>query len=399
MQISYKNFISGLLFVFLLNSAGVFSPSLAVRDSDFVSEIEISSNMVNRLIVLSSFMISIVFLFKNNKDFFKIIIIKAWPLWILVLYSIISCLWSEIPLTSFTRLLQQIFLITFILMVIRYLYFNDIFNVLKFFAIAIVIIGVLSIPFSFAWQDIGFRAIHGHKNTAGYIYALSLLIVMYDIFINKNKNKLNLYLLFTVFVLLIISKSKTSLALVISSSIFIYMLINYQWLKAKNVILSIFFTSGFVFLALLLVDTSILSDYGLDFTGRAIIWDFVIFEMNDYKWLGFGYRSFWGVGDAGLSVLYGGDFDFFITKLNQSHNTYLDIWIMLGYIGVPIFIAFVIHSIFEITRSNYLFIAILFFLIIHSFMETDFFRSNNLLWVLYVLIYLSSICHRKIINE
>ncbi|MBF4436985.1 O-antigen ligase family protein, partial [Vibrio anguillarum] len=81
MQISYKNFISGLLFVFLLNSAGVFSPSLAVRDSDFVSEIEISSNMVNRLIMLSSFMISIVFLFKNNKDFFKIIIIKAWPLW------------------------------------------------------------------------------------------------------------------------------------------------------------------------------------------------------------------------------------------------------------------------------------------------------------------------------
>jgi O-antigen ligase len=399
MKISYQQFISFLLLVFLLNSAGVFSPSLTIRDGDFSSDVEVSSNIINRLVMLGAFFVAIYFLLKTEVKYYAKTIAGAWPLWVLLFYSLLSCIWSDMTLTSFTRLMQQVFLITFIILVITYLSFDHICDVLKVFSMIIIIIGVLSLPFTFAWQDIGFRSIHGHKNTAGYIFALAGLIYLCEIYIKGHKTKFNYLFLILVLFLLVISKSKTSLALMIFSYMFVVFLKFNPKVNAKAVIFFIVGIASFTFLSLLLSDSEKLISLGLDFTGRTTIWQFVLFEMQTHELLGFGYRAFWGVGEQGISVLYGGDFDFFITKLNQSHNSYLDIWVMLGYIGLVIFAIFIIHSIFIINKSNYLFVSMLTFFTLHSFMETDYFRSNNLLWVLYVLIYFSSLSQKNLTND
>tara|TARA_R110001583_G_scaffold192713_1_gene359597 strand:+ start:3596 stop:4798 length:1203 start_codon:yes stop_codon:yes gene_type:complete len=399
MKISYREFISFLLLIFLLNSAGVFSPSLTIRDSDFASEVEVSSNIINRLVMLGAFLVSVFFIFKTERKYYIKIVASAWPLWLLLFYAFLSCIWSDVTLTSFTRLTQQVFLISFLLFVITYLSLDDIYGVLKKFSIIIILIGIICLPFSFAWQDIGFRSIHGHKNTAGYIFALAGLFYLCEIYIRGYKNKSNYIFLLLIFFLLVISKSKTSLALMIFSYLFVLTLKLNPQINAKTIISFIGGVACVVFLSLLLTDSSTLTDLGLDFTGRAIIWDFVLFEMKDYQLLGFGYRAFWGVGEQGFSVLYGGDFDFFITKLNQSHNSYLDIWVMLGYIGLVTFIIFIIHSIIVINKFNYLFVSMFLFFTIHSFMETDYFRSNNLIWVLYILIYLSGIKEKVSLND
>ena len=390
MKVSHLNVLAFCLLIFLLNSAGVFSPSLTVRNDDWVSNLEVSSNMVNRLVMLMAFIISILYLFKRYNTAQRIAA-NALPLLILVLFAFISCFWSDITMTSFTRLVQQIFIFSFLLSVVCYLDFAQIIKVLKAFAIVMLLLGIISLPFAYAWQDIGYRSIHGHKNTAGYIYAFSCLILLFDVFIRSNKSRLNYIFLMFLFFLLVITKSKTSLALTLASFSYVLFLIKHKSINPNRLILYAWGAGLLVFFSLLNTDTQTLSELGLDFTGRTIIWEFILFEMQGFEWFGVGYRAFWGIGEEGLSVLYGADYDYFITKLNQSHNSYLDIWVMLGYVGLGIFILFQLHSFIKISRSNYLYISFLLFITIHSFMETDFFRSNNLVWVLYTLLYLSSI--------
>ncbi len=390
MKVSRNDILFFLLLIFLLNSAGIFSPSLTVRSDDWVTDLEVSSNMVNRLVMLTSFLISILYLYQKAMTA-KLVLIKSIPMLMLIFFALLSCFWSDIPTTSFTRLLQQVFIFSFLLAIVCHLEFEKIFSVLKLFAIIVLLVGIISLPFSFAWQDIGFRSIHGHKNTAGYIYALSSLVLLFDVFIEKNKTKINYAILLGLFLLLVITKSKTSLALTLISFTYTLFLFKHKRINALPFILCIWVGALAIFTMLLITDTQTLTELGLDFTGRAIIWEFILSEMQGFEWFGVGYRAFWGIGEEGLSILYGADYDAFITKLNQSHNSYLDIWVMLGFVGLAIFILFKIHSLVLISRSNYLYIAFLLFITIHSFMETDFFRSNNLVWVLYTLLYLSSI--------
>jgi len=391
MKISEENLLKTLLFIFLLNSAGFLSPTFSIRGEDWEMTRSLSSNMLNRIIMLVAWIIGIWVLLKSDVNKFLLAFRGAWPIWSLLIFASVSILWSDLPFVSLTRISQQYFLLLFLFAISIKLNRTQIVDVCLYLAVLTVILGIVCLVIPGAWQDIGYRGMHGHKNTAGYLYAISSIVLYYSVR-KKNINSRYLMLLFiTSVLLLIITKSKTSLFLAFTCISSIYWLPKLNAKHRLNIIAAIWVAACSVYIALLIVPESDLQEVGINLTGRLAIWQFAISELQGNEMFGVGYRAFWGVGETGISVLYGEDYDAFITQLNQVHNSYLDIWVMLGWVGLLIFSAFIYHSCILISKANALYFAVLLFLTCHSFVETDFFRSNNYLWVLYVLIYFSSI--------
>ena len=399
MKISLDNLLKILLGIFLLNSAGFFSPSFSMRGEDWEAARSVSSNALNRMIMLSGFMIGIWIVIKSDVYKSLFVLTKSWALWLLFIFACCSIFWSDLPMVSTTRLLQQLFLIIFLFSISLKLNEENVIVVFQHIAILTVVFGVICLVVPGAWQDIGYRGMHGHKNTAGYLYAISSIVLFYSVSMNQKVNKYLLLAFITSIFLLIITKSKTSLALSIISIFSIHLSAKLSKEQLLRIITFIWITACCIYVTLLVVPESQLQDMGINLTGRLIIWQFAISELQGSELLGVGYRAFWGVGETGISVLYGEDYEAFITQLNQVHNSYLDIWVMLGWVGLFVFCLFVCHSFVLISKSNILFFSILLFLTCHSFMETDFFRSNNYLWVMYVLIYFSSIRLREVSSE
>ena len=377
MKISQESLLKFLLFIFLLNSAGFFSPSFSMRGEDWETARSVSSNTLNRIIMLLGWVIGLWIIVKSDVYRTLFVMTKSWSLWLLFLFASCSIFWSELPVISATRLSQQFFLIIFLFAISLKLKDIKIIDVFEYLAILTVVFGVLCLVIPGAWQDIGYRGMHGHKNTAGYLYAISSIVLYYSV---RQKQTNNKYLMLLFIASIYFSPKLTSKQLF-------------------RMIFTIWLTACCIFIALLFIPESVLHDMGINLTGRLIIWQFSMSELQGNELLGVGYRAFWGVGETGISVLYGEDYDAFITQLNSAHSSYLDIWVMLGWVGLFIFSVFIYHSFILISKSNVLFFSILLFLTCHSFMEADFFRSNNYLWVMYVLIYFSSIRLSEVSSE
>jgi O-antigen ligase len=395
MYVSRESLFKLLLFIFLLNSAGFFSATFGMRGG----EINVSSSILNRSVMLLGWVIGIWVIIKSDINRSLFVLNQSWALWALFLFACCSIFWSDLPSVSLTRLSQQFFLITFLYAISLKLENVKIVDVLIYISALTVVLGMICLVVPGAWQDIGYRGMHGHKNTAGYLYAISSIVLYYSFREKHAVNKYTVLLFVASIFLLFLTKSKTSLALSLISIAIIYLSSKLSVKHLLIIITTIWLSACFIYIGLLIIPESDLKSIGVNLTGRLIIWQFAISELQGNELLGVGYRAFWGVGETGLSVLYGEDYDAFITKLNQVHNSYLDIWVMLGWVGLFIFCIFIYHSFRLISKSNILFFSILLFLTCHSFMETDFFRSNNYLWVMYVLIYFSSIRLREVKSE
>lgn len=399
MYVSREHLFKLLLFVFLLNSAGLFSPTFSIRGEDWETARSVSSNTLNRLIMLLGWVIGLWIIVKSDVYRSLFVLSKSWPLWLLFIFASCSISWSDLPSVSATRLFQQFFLIIFLFAVSLKLNETKVIDVFLYLAVLTVVLGVVCLVIPGAWQDIGYRGMHGHKNTAGYLYAISSIVLYYSVREKETNNKYLMLIFIASILLLILTKSKTSLLLSLISIAFIYFSSKLNAKQLLSIITITWLSACFIYIALLIIPESDLQAMGINLTGRLIIWQFAISELEGNELFGVGYRAFWGVGETGISVLYGGDYDEFITQLNQVHNSYLDIWVMLGWVGLFIFSMFVYHSFTLISKSNILYFSILLFLTCHSFVETDFFRSNNYLWVMYILIYFSSIRLREVNSE
>lgn len=399
MEIKLGSVFMIVLAVFLLNSAGLFSPTLSMRGEDWELARSVSSNTINRLVMLSSFIFGIGVIFRTEVYRLRWAIVKSWPVWLLFLFALLSILWSDLRSVSVVRLLQQLFLFVFLLAISITLDSKRIYHVLIFTVLVLVAVGFFCLVIPGAWQDIGYRSIHGHKNTAGYLYALSAIILFYHVHSNDYRNRFFIFALLVSIVLLVLTRSKTSMILSLVSILSIVSLAKFSSQILYRTVLFVWLFSCVAFISLLVVPIDTLHEIGLNLTGRLVIWDFAISELQGRELFGVGYRAFWGVGETGISVLYGNEYDGFITQLNQAHNSYLDIWVMLGWIGVLVFSIFVVNSFSVISKFNILYFSILLFLTIHSFLETDFFRSNNYLWVMYTLIYFSSMRLHEVESE
>ena len=269
---------------------------------------------------------------------------RAWPLFVLLAYCLLSALWSDYPMITLRRSFGLI-LPAFCLLVAM-VYIGDLRRAALIIYVAFwaaLLLNASALPLSSAYDEFGFfRGVLGNKNTLGSVAVPAILVgIAIGPWLRAPwSNILRLLYLGTWLAILILSVSRTSWALLLAVPA-LYIAIS---LASYATRMSFLATSIFVF-GLGLVSYGIgyavlgyppldLVAPGTTLNGRTEIWSFMAQEIGKSDWiLGTGFGAFWGVGygATNLNSIYE-----YIHLLNQAHNGYIDVIASLGVVGLAL---------------------------------------------------------------
>jgi O-antigen ligase len=125
------------------------------------------------------------------------------------------------------------------------------------------------------------------------------------------------------------------------------------------------------------------------FSGRTDIWDFVNYEIGRRPLLGWGYESFWiGTDAPGFLEAPG-----WIKAMPSAHNGYLDTQLATGYVGLAVFVIFIIATLYAVGRvvdrsptRAWLILSLALFVILTNTLESVWMRGMDFLWVMFVIV-------------
>jgi O-antigen ligase len=122
------------------------------------------------------------------------------------------------------------------------------------------------------------------------------------------------------------------------------------------------------------------------FTGRTVLWSFLMSQIHARPIQGVGFGSFWGVSAAGPANV--SENDWFAATV-QGHNGYLDITVTVGIVGLVLCLLFllspfrtIIGANSRVSTRNQVFCAIWIFTLIHNVAESTILRGDSILWLL-----------------
>ncbi len=315
---------------------------------------------------------------------------------LLLLYGwfLLSPLWSLVPDISLRRVIGTwIILLT----VINFasLPAERIWAALRYVTLGILVVNFVSVfvvPHLAITGDGFWQGMYDQKNATGMVTGLTVIAWFYEAYFKKNYWAWLVVLLGSVF--LIFTYSKTSIVLtpvVIAAGLLILNL-----MKKSNKI--IFLNSMILFGAFttwLMIEFALalvkLYTGDLNFTGRTDVWLFTLDRIKESPWIGWGFGSFWAVGDLSQAVIH---HDTFAAEFAQAHNGYIDIVASSGIVGL-VLILFVILGPFaylwrdESNRvSPHLYqpiitaYALLTFMILHNLTESSFGTGLHRVWLI-----------------
>ena len=131
--------------------------------------------------------------------------------------------------------------------------------------------------------------------------------------------------------------------------------------------------------------------YGdLSFTGRTVIWDFASWEIDRRPFLGWGYQSFWLVGPDAPSIV---EAPGWVKNMPNAHNGYYDTMLELGYVGLTLLVIFItatFHAIGRLAdldrRRAWLMLSLVIYIVVYNFLESQWMRGFEFLWVVFVFV-------------
>ncbi|RUP10152.1 O-antigen ligase family protein [Hyphomicrobium sp.] len=125
-------------------------------------------------------------------------------------------------------------------------------------------------------------------------------------------------------------------------------------------------------------------------TGRTVIWDFIHREIAQRPWFGWGFRSFWLVGNDAPSVTQA---PYWVKHMTGSHSGYLDVKIETGVIGYWLFLIFIMATLYAIERVRrrdplraWILLSLALYVTITNLIETLWLSTNDPMWFLFVLV-------------
>jgi O-antigen ligase len=239
------------------------------------------------------------------------------------------------------------------------------------------------------------RGMFFHKNIAGAVCAISILVFLYYAITEK---KWLLYGTLTAAALgfLVMTRSKSSLGLL---PIALAMAGIYRWAWRRDID-RIIVTVGSGLLAIGLV-VLFFANYDFlmrifsdpqEFTGRTEIWWGEIGFIRDHLLVGSGFGTFADTGALSPIHDYVGGW---VDQAAQGHNGYLELAVTTGMIGFVLgMIALVLAPLssfwargdMEPWLKAMLFGFFVFF-VLHNFMESDFLASDGIVWTAYLLLF------------
>src|ERR1700730_4808990 len=310
-----------------------------------------------------------------------------------------SVLWAFRPELSFIRFVQQVMILTSIVLpAMLAVRTADIMRGLFLcFALAAIlnIFFILDNPPSIVKMLGGYEGYFMGKNALGGFSAIACVLALHEMHYPGLRRALGIVVLIIAILLLFLSNSKTAFGL----ALFVPFLARLTLITGK-----IMRVSPAIVLLSILVCCAVLSGvsgfnsnrlsyilYGdPTFTGRTIIWDFANYEIARRPLLGWGYQSFWLVGPDAPSIV---DAPGWVKRMPQAHNGYYDTMLEMGYVGFALLLIFIIATLHAIGRvadrdpaRAWLVLSLALFIIIYNGLESTWMRGFEFLWVVFAIV-------------
>ena len=323
--------------------------------------------------------------------------------WLLGLYlalSVCSLSWSAAPDSAFRRFVQQLLVIS---AVAGPILFSGglsamIPSLATVFALACAanLVAVAVIPPT----ELGYAGLFMQKNTLGQFAGIGLLVAMLTILMadRVRVRGLSLFSAGACCALLVLSQSKTSLGLAMACPLLGIAAIFLSRICRAPPLLVIFLSLAIV--ASITAPLSLVAEKTFDdvslflfndttFTGRSYIWSFAMDAFERRPFLGWGYQSFWLIGQDAVSVR---EAPGFVASMPHAHNGYIDVLLELGVAGLTLLLAMLVAALWSAgdlwDRRPWIaatWIAILVFVASHNLLESSWVRGADLPWVMFLI--------------
>ncbi len=338
------------------------------------------------------------------------LLVRAWPIWLVMAWVLASIGWADYPDLALRRggrlLIVAMTGFGLALMMPHPARFMRLMLVVTGVVMAINILGTLALP-GIAIGDSGIRGMHSHKNTAGQVALVAVLTWMVAASVLQDLRMKVLAMLMTALLagFLVLTQSKTAIGVVAIVPLLLLAgnLVMRAGRLAGWMLTALFAAAGLGIWATFMALGWGFDDIGLflfgdlTFTGRTSLWSFIATKIKDAPLLGVGYGSFWQTG-LRFSVL---EFtNEWFANANQSHNGYLDLILQIGYIGFGLALITVVASLVQSLRllgregiSSYeqgaylMALALLLSAVLMNFMETSYFRASGYLATVFIFVY------------
>ncbi|MFZ2099956.1 MAG: O-antigen ligase family protein [Oricola sp.] len=372
------------------------------RSAGMVTDINIAaaqSNPLNQLFWILTLAVAVVAAWRNFRNIGRFL---SDPVFVLVLcylaFAALSVFWSPVPGIAFRRLALQVIVVLALGISIGLADDRDAMldRVLAVFAVTVIInaVAVVLMPPG----PIGHEGIYEHKNSLGAAMAFAVLFCMYGAAVKRGwLRAFFVVLVVAAYFALVLSKSKTSLGLAVLLPLGVWLTVAITRPLRMNAALFVLFALALGLAAWFYF--SVLMDFGFDdlsmllfddttFTGRTVIWQFVLDVIGRSPLIGQGYASFWGIGAGSIVER---EAPGFVAALLQAHNGYLDVLLETGVVGLTFLLATIIAALFSAARSAdshpalcWLSMTLVLTGVSHNMLESSWFRGYSLIWMLFL---------------
>jgi|ERR1700722_4999403 len=315
-----------------------------------------------------------------------------------------SVLWAFRPEIAFIRFVQEVMIITSIILpaMLAARTADLMLGVFLCFALASILNALFILGGS--GQEvilnlgkkvsIGYTGYFTTKNLLGECAAIALLLAVHEFLHHGLRRMLGIIIAVIATWILFLSSSKTALGL----ALLVPLLARFTLIARK-----ITGVSPAIILGTIPIFFFVLSNvsnfnmgrisymlYGdSTFTGRTTIWDFARIEIERRPLLGWGYKSFWFVGPDGPSVEAPG----WVKMMPNSHNGYYDMMLELGYVGLVFLVIFLVATIHATGRvadrdpaRARLLLSLVLFVVLYNFLESLWLRAFDTPWVVFLVV-------------
>jgi O-antigen ligase len=390
-MISVQGCILFAMLMFSMVGIAPFSGSEVAADND------LSGGSVVRQVVLIALAAALAPI-AYGRQRYVLAAIKTQPWMIaLVAWGGISILWSAVPDVALRRWVLALLVIAMTISLCAVI--NDATRIHKIAMVATGLVMAVNIFAVIALPDLATQSehrgtfwigLHEHKNGAGLTAAISILIWFYAAL--RSQLKWTLLAVCAAWMVFLLGTGSTTsqFALLVAVLCTWLLSINNRYLRYCAVFLIVFFMIvGLTTIAvgLLPVERVMFTLFGdATFTGRTILWSFLISQIESHPLAGFGFGSFWGATGPGPVNAVG---DEWFALAAQGHNGYLDIAATTGLIGLALALAALLAPLRTLLAANAwvapsrrVFYAMWIFGLVHNGMETSILRGDSILWVL-----------------
>jgi O-antigen ligase len=328
----------------------------------------------------------------------------TWPPHIICLFAYVvfagaSVLWAFRPELSFIRFVQEVMVLISIILPAMLAVRTA--NMMRGLFLCFALAAILNVLFVFGNSQTLVTMLKGYpgyftgKNLLGEFAAIGLLLSLHEVLHPGFRRALGIIIVIVDALLVFWANSKTAFGL----ALLVPLPAGLALFAARRIRISaaiILLSVPFCYVVL-----SSLSSFNMNrvsymlygdatLSGRTIIWEFALKEIERRPLLGWGYQSFWLVGPDAPSIV---EAPGFVKTMPNAHNGYYDTMLELGYVGYALLLAFIIatlHAIGRVAKRDFarawLLLSLALYIIIHNGLESTWMRAFDLMWVVFAMV-------------